>query len=75
MAEVEQLRFLTPENALALREKFGTPFYVYDEATLTRQAKTALEVGTFTGYASLCMAEALAAERGRRLRQQPRTKS
>ena len=28
------------------------------------QAKTALEVGTFTGYASLCMAEALAAERG-----------
>ena len=28
------------------------------------RAKTALEVGTFTGYASLCMAEALAAEFG-----------
>jgi len=40
--EIEKLRFLTSEKAAVLRKEFGSPVYVYDEATLTRQAKLAL---------------------------------
>jgi len=40
--EKEGLRFLTPEQALETRHKFGTPCYVYDAATLEARAKTAL---------------------------------
>jgi len=41
-AEMEQLRFMTHEAALGVREQFGTPVYVYDEATLRGQAEKAL---------------------------------
>ena len=43
MAEPEKLRFLTSEGTLKLREEFGTPFFVYDEATLKGQALKALD--------------------------------
>ena len=39
---MEKLRFLTPEKAREVRDTFGTPAYVYDEATLAAQAKAAL---------------------------------
>ncbi len=39
---MEQLRFLTPELAAEARRNFGTPTYVYDLATLRRQARAAL---------------------------------
>lgn len=39
---IERLRFLTSDEALSVAEKFGTPTYVYDEATLRSQAKEAL---------------------------------
>lgn len=39
---MESLQFLSPEEVRALRSEFGTPLYVYDEATLRRQAKAAL---------------------------------
>eukprot|EP00966_Prymnesium_polylepis_P153067 3535989-Prymnesium_polylepis.1 len=41
-AAVEQLRFLTPELALAVQGGVGTPAFVYDEATLQAQARKAL---------------------------------
>jgi diaminopimelate decarboxylase len=39
---LESLRFLTPAQAAEARTRFGTPVYVYDEATLRRQAKACL---------------------------------
>ncbi|SRR5581483_1105021 len=39
---METLKFLTPEQAEALRAQFGTPLYVYDERTLKAQAQKAL---------------------------------
>lgn len=39
---MESLRFLTPALAEEVRARFGTPVYVYDEATLLRQADAAL---------------------------------
>jgi len=42
-ATPEKLRFLTSEGTLKLREEFGTPFFVYDEATLKRQALKAMD--------------------------------
>src|ERR1700689_4118131 len=39
---METLKFLTPEQAEAVRSQFGTPVYVYDERTLKRQAREAL---------------------------------
>lgn len=39
---MENLRFLTPEQALTLRETHGTPLYVYDLATLEKSAREAL---------------------------------
>ena len=39
---LESLRFLTPEQVRTVREKFGTPVFVYDEVSLERQAKTML---------------------------------
>src|ERR1043166_2513948 len=39
---METLKFLTPEQAQTLREKFGTPLYIYDERTLEQQADKAL---------------------------------
>jgi diaminopimelate decarboxylase len=38
---MEQLKFLTPEKAMEVREKFGTPCYVYDEASLISNAQQA----------------------------------
>lgn len=39
---MESSRFLTPETAKKIAEKFGTPCYVYSEAALVEQAKKAL---------------------------------
>ncbi len=39
---MESPRFLSAEATRQLREQFGTPLYVYDEATLRRQAESAL---------------------------------
>jgi diaminopimelate decarboxylase len=39
---LESLRFLTPAQAAEVRTRFSTPAYVYDEATLRRQAKACL---------------------------------
>lgn len=41
-AAVEKLRFMSAEQAEAIRTKFGSPCYVYDAATLKRQANAAL---------------------------------
>jgi diaminopimelate decarboxylase len=41
-AAVEGLRFLTEEQAREVAAAHGTPIYVYDEATLKRQARAAL---------------------------------
>lgn len=41
-AGLEQLRFLAPADALAVAAAVGTPAYVYDAATLRRQALAAL---------------------------------
>ena len=41
-ASVEKLRFMSPAIAEAIRSKFGSPVYVYDAATLKRQAAAAL---------------------------------
>ena len=38
----ETLRFLTPEKCFEVREKFGSPCYVYDEASLRAQAAKAV---------------------------------
>ena len=40
---METLKFLTPEQAEAVRSQFGTPAYVYDERTLKAQARAALD--------------------------------
>ena len=39
---METPRFLTPEIAQDASDQFGTPVFVYDEATLLEQADTAL---------------------------------
>jgi diaminopimelate decarboxylase len=39
--DVETLRFLTPKDCVDVKEKFGTPTYVYDLARLTEQATKA----------------------------------
>jgi diaminopimelate decarboxylase len=39
---METLKFLTPEQAEAVRTQFGTPAYVYDERTLKARAREAL---------------------------------
>jgi diaminopimelate decarboxylase len=39
---METLKFLTPEQAEAIRSQFGTPVYVYDERTVKAQAREAL---------------------------------
>ena len=45
----ETLRFLTPEKCFAVREQFGTPCYVYDEASLKAQAEKAVAFPTAFG--------------------------
>jgi diaminopimelate decarboxylase len=40
---LESLRFLTPEQARSLRERFGTPVYVYNELALESQAQKMLD--------------------------------
>jgi diaminopimelate decarboxylase len=40
--EIEQLRFLTRDLALEIADTVGTPAYVYDYATLKKQAENAL---------------------------------
>ena len=42
-ADVEKLQFLNPEDAVEVREKFGTPAYVYDLARLKEQAGKVLD--------------------------------
>ena len=42
MADVEQLRFMTADQARTIASEHGTPVYVYDEAGLQRQATSAL---------------------------------
>lgn len=42
MSAPETLRFLTPALARRIRAEFGTPVHVYDEATLTRNARQVL---------------------------------
>ena len=42
-AAVEKLRFLTAEQVQLIKAEYGTPAYVYDEATLKRQALSALD--------------------------------
>lgn len=39
---LEPLRFLTPDQVRQLQAEYGTPLYVYDQATLERQATIAL---------------------------------
>jgi len=39
---MENLQFLTEKQVLELRERFGSPVFVYDEATLREQARKAL---------------------------------
>lgn len=39
---MEQLNFLTPQQATELRERFGTPVFVYDERSLKRHAASVL---------------------------------
>jgi diaminopimelate decarboxylase len=39
---LEALRFLTPAKAAEVRARFGTPAYVYDQATLRRSAEACL---------------------------------
>ena len=39
---METLRFLTPELVRSIATEFGTPSYVYDEATLEQRAREAL---------------------------------
>jgi diaminopimelate decarboxylase len=39
---LEPLRFLTPAQVAAVRARFGTPAYVYDQATLRRHAEACL---------------------------------
>jgi len=41
-SSLESLRFLTPDQALDVRQRFGTPAYVYDKATLKRNAQACL---------------------------------
>ena len=41
--DIEKLQFLTPAEAVAVREEFGTPAYVYDMARLKEQAAKALD--------------------------------
>ena len=38
----EQLKFLTPDQAREVRAEFGTPVFVYDEASLKQNAADAL---------------------------------
>ncbi len=40
----EPLRFLTEGQTRTLQERFGTPLYVYDQATLEAQAQRALQL-------------------------------
>lgn len=42
MTKLEQLNFLTKSDVAKVAEDFGTPVFVYDEATLRAQAKKAL---------------------------------
>jgi diaminopimelate decarboxylase len=39
---MEELRFISRDQAFAIREQFGTPVFVYDEATSIRHAEDAL---------------------------------
>ena len=40
---IEESRFLTPTIARTVKERFGTPAYIYDRATLVNQANKALQ--------------------------------
>ena len=42
--------FLTPAEAAEVRDRFGTPCYVYDRATLTAQAQNALQFPNAFGF-------------------------
>jgi diaminopimelate decarboxylase len=49
MAEIEKSRFLNKELALNIKANYGTPVYVYDEATLVHQAQQALQFPNLFG--------------------------
>jgi hypothetical protein len=38
-ASLEKLRFMSPAEAVAVRQQFGSPAYVYDAGTLKKQAR------------------------------------
>src|SRR6185369_3302245 len=40
--DLEQLQFLTPDTVHKIAAEFGSPVYVYDEATLIQRADLAL---------------------------------
>ncbi|HVA11111.1 MAG TPA: diaminopimelate decarboxylase [Candidatus Dormibacteraeota bacterium] len=42
MSQLEQLKFLGPEDISGAVEQWGTPVFVYDEATMQQQAQEAL---------------------------------
>ncbi len=42
METLEQLRFLSPDEVAGIARRWGTPVFVYDEATLRAQAASAL---------------------------------
>lgn len=46
---MENLRFLTSQDAARVREQFGTPTYVYDAASLRAQAEAALAFPNASG--------------------------
>lgn len=43
-AQIEQLKFLSPDEIREVAEKFGTPVYVYDERTLEANARYMLDL-------------------------------
>ena len=58
MAEIEQLRFLTPALAFEVEKTVGTPAFVYDYSTLKSQVRL--------GGGGLCFCVRDAHSRGRR---------
>ena len=63
MSNSESLNFLNPDQCRDIKAKVGTPCFVYDEATLKRQATTAL---SFPNAYGLTVRFAMKARRMRR---------
>ncbi|MCP5041048.1 MAG: diaminopimelate decarboxylase [bacterium] len=56
---MESLRFLEPSRVLELQREFGTPIYVYDEATLLARAREVLAFPAAYGVAGRYAMKAL----------------